>query len=51
METLKALKEQYVHSGNTTAKSDEGEIDDAENAQDSASDDDSEDDSDRKGTF
>lgn len=52
MVTLKALKEQYVHSGNTTAKSvDEGEIDEAENAQDSASDDDSEDDSDRKGTF
>lgn len=51
IETLKALKEQYVHSGNTSAKSaDEGE-DDAENAQDSGSEDDSEDDSDRKGMF
>ncbi|XP_020295594.1 kinesin-like protein KIF21A isoform X2 [Pseudomyrmex gracilis] len=49
IETLKALKEQYAHSSNTSVKStvDEGE-DDAENAQDSGSEDDSEDDSDRK---
>lgn len=51
IETLKALKEQYSHT-NVTAKSvDEGEIDDAENAQDSVSEDDSDDDSDRKGMF
>lgn len=52
IETLKALKEQYSHSGSVTAKSiDEGEIEDAENAQDSVSEDDSDDDSDRKGMF
>ncbi|XP_077269576.1 kinesin-like protein 31E isoform X2 [Temnothorax americanus] len=48
METLRALKEQHSHGGNTTRSMDEGEIDDAENAQDSASEDDSDDDSDRK---
>lgn len=50
IETLKALKEQYSHSS-ITAKSDEGEIEDTENAQDSVSEDDSDDDSDRKGMF
>lgn len=46
------MKEQYSHTGSITAKSvDEGEIDDAENAQDSVSEDDSDDDSDRKGMF
>lgn len=50
IETLKALKEQYSGSI-TTIKSDEGEIDDGENAQDSVSEDDSDDDSDRKGMF
>lgn len=49
IETLRALKDQY--SGNTIKSVDEGEIDDAENAQDSVSEDDSDDDSDRKGTF
>lgn len=51
IEALRALKEQYSHSGNTTKSTDEGEIDDTENAQDSVSEDDSDDDSDRKGTF
>ncbi|XP_018311891.1 kinesin-like protein KIF21A isoform X2 [Mycetomoellerius zeteki] len=46
IETLRALKDQY--SGNTIKSVDEGEIDDAENAQDSVSEDDSDDDSDRK---
>ncbi|XP_018374136.1 PREDICTED: kinesin-like protein KIF21A isoform X2 [Trachymyrmex cornetzi] len=48
IETLRTLKEQYSHSGNTIKSVDEGEIDDAENAQDSVSEDDSDDDSDRK---
>ncbi|XP_072757239.1 kinesin-like protein KIF21A isoform X4 [Anoplolepis gracilipes] len=48
METLKALKEQYSHSSITAKSVDEGEIDYAENAQDSVSEDDSDDDSDRK---
>ncbi|KAL6419900.1 hypothetical protein ACFW04_004403 [Cataglyphis niger] len=49
IETLKALKEQFSHTSSIIAKSvDEGEIDDAENAQDSVSEDDSDDDSDRK---
>ncbi|EFN70720.1 Kinesin-like protein KIF21B [Camponotus floridanus] len=47
IETLKALKEQYSHSS-ITAKSDEGEIEDTENAQDSVSEDDSDDDSDQE---
>lgn len=51
IETLRALKGQYSHGGNTTKSVDEGEIDDSENAQDSVSEDDSDDDSDRKGTF
>lgn len=51
IEALRALKEQYSHGSNTTKSVDEGEIDDAENAQDSVSEDDSDDDSDRKGTF
>ncbi|KAG5316961.1 KI21A protein, partial [Acromyrmex heyeri] len=46
IETLRTLKEQY--SSNTIKSVDEGEIDDAENAQDSVSEDDSDDDSDRK---
>ncbi|KAG5345472.1 KI21A protein, partial [Acromyrmex charruanus] len=46
IETLRILKEQY--SSNTIKSVDEGEIDDAENAQDSISEDDSDDDSDRK---
>lgn len=52
-EALRALKEQYSHSGNTAKSAEEGgEVDDAENAQqDSVSEDDSDDDSDRKGTF
>ncbi|KAL6259324.1 hypothetical protein P5V15_009240 [Pogonomyrmex californicus] len=48
MEMLKALKEQYSHSGNAIKSMDEGEIDDTENVQDSVSEDDSDDDSDRK---
>lgn len=51
IETLRTLKEQYSHGGNTIKTVDEGEIDDSENAQDSVSEDDSDDDSDRKGTF
>lgn len=51
IEALRTLKEQYSHGGNTTKSTDEGEIDDTENAQDSVSEDDSDDDSDRKGTF
>ncbi|XP_018406598.1 PREDICTED: kinesin-like protein KIF21A isoform X2 [Cyphomyrmex costatus] len=48
IETLRTLKEQYNHGSNTIKSVDEGEIDDAENAQDSVSEDDSDDDSDRK---
>ncbi|XP_033324332.1 kinesin-like protein 31E isoform X1 [Megalopta genalis] len=49
IETLSALKEQQAYSGNTANKvSEEGEGDDAEVVQDSASEDDSDDDSDRK---
>lgn len=50
MEALKVLKEQYSYNvSNTTKVGDEGELEDAENAQDSVSEDDSDDDSDRKG--
>jgi len=48
IEALKVLREQY--SGSMSAKTDEGEMDDTENGQDSVSEDDSDDDSDRKGT-
>jgi len=49
METLKTLKEQYTYNTNIIKSADEGEIEDTENTQDSASEDDSDDDSDRKG--
>ncbi|XP_011339391.1 kinesin-like protein KIF21A isoform X2 [Ooceraea biroi] len=49
IEALKALKEQHSYNASNAVKPmDEGEIEDAENAQDSVSEDDSDDDSDRK---
>lgn len=52
IDTLTALKEQQAHTTNIVSKTgEEGEGDDAEIGQDSASEDESDDDSDRKGTF
>lgn len=52
IDALTALKEQQAYTSSTTGKTgDEGEGDDTEVGQDSASEDDSDDDSDRKGIF